>query len=96
MIRVPRLVAAGMLLRGNQHQARADGFRLRGAAEHRNDAEDQSIRGENAEADGREYRCAKNEGHNQRIHDRKPFYLQSLLNCQLRALLRRWPLVLDR
>ena len=47
------LVAAGVGLRRNQNQARPRGplgLRLRRAAERRQDAEDNRIRGENAEA----------------------------------------------
>ena len=67
-----KLVAAGVVLRGNQDQARAARFRvlLRCAAEGVQDADDRGVCGENAEADGCDYGGEEEDGHYERDHDR--------------------------
>ena len=59
------LVAASVILRGNQDQARAGDrrFGARGAAESRDDAENQGVRGENAESNGRHHGEEEDQGH---------------------------------
>jgi len=75
------LVAAGVVLRGDQDEARAAGFGLllRRAAESVQDANDGGIRGENAQADGCDDGEGKNDGHQERDHDRPTLEIQSLL-----------------
>src|SRR5579859_3123934 len=60
------LVAAGVVLGGDQDQAWAARFRLRVAAERVQDADDRDIRGENAEANGRDDGDEEEDGHNER------------------------------
>ena len=62
---VDRSVAAGVVLCRHQLQTRADRsrFRLRGAAERGEDPENCDVRGENAEAHGRDDGEAENHGH---------------------------------
>ncbi len=62
------LVAAGVVLRGNQDQARAARFRLRVAAERVQDAEDRDIGGQDAEANGRDDGDEEEDRHNKRDH----------------------------
>jgi hypothetical protein len=50
-----QLVAAGVILRGNQDQARAGRFGPGSAAEGVEDADDSGIGGENAQAYGRDH-----------------------------------------
>ena len=64
------LVAAGVVLRGDEDQARAARLRLRVAAERVQDADDRDIRGENAQADGCDYGDEEEDGHNERDHGR--------------------------
>lgn len=64
------LVAAGVVLRGDQDQARAARFRLRVAAEGVQDADDRDIGGENAQAHGCDYGDEEEYGHNERDHGR--------------------------
>jgi hypothetical protein len=66
------LVAAGVVLRGNQDQARAARFRLRlrGSAERVQDADDGGVGGENAEAYGCDDGGEEEDGHYERDHDR--------------------------
>lgn len=45
------LVAAGVILCGDQKQSRPGGFRLRVSSEHRKDAENRHVRGKDAETD---------------------------------------------
>jgi hypothetical protein len=78
------LVAAGVVLRRNQDQARArfHGARLllrlllclrpRAPAECMQDANDCRISGENANSNGRDHRDAKNERHEERNQDQSP------------------------
>ena len=73
------LVAAGVVLRGDQDQSWATRFRLRVAAEGVQDADDRDIRGENADADGRDYGDEEEDGHNERDHGRPTLEIQSLL-----------------
>ena len=66
-----KLVAAGVMLRGNQDQTRAARFRvlLRCAAERVQDADDRGIRGENAQADGCDDGGEEEDGHYERDQD---------------------------
>jgi len=64
------LVAAGVVLRGDEDQARAARLRLRVAAERVQDADDRDIRGENAQADGCDDGDEEEDGHNERDHGR--------------------------
>jgi len=93
------LVAAGVFLRGNQHQARALRFWLKldlwTAAERGQDAEDDRISGENAESDGRDDGDEQNHGHKERNHDLGSFYLQSVLNCVPVSLIAKASLVVS-
>lgn len=61
---IKNLVAAGVVLRGDQDQARAARFRLGVAAERVQDADDRDIRGENAQANGRDDGDEEEDGHN--------------------------------
>ena len=67
------LVAAGVVLGGNQDKARTGrgGFRRCGMAECAQDAEDCDVSGEDAEADGSDHGEAENEGHQERNHGPK-------------------------
>ena len=58
------LVAAGVVLRRYQNQARTSGFRLRGAAERVQYANNRGIGGDNAKADRGDYSDEENERHN--------------------------------
>src|ERR1019366_549616 len=62
------LVAAGVVLRGNQDQTRAARFRLRVPAERVQNADDRDIRGENAQANGRDDGDEEEDGDNERDH----------------------------
>ena len=73
------LVAAGVVLRGDQDQARTARFRLRVAAERVQDADDRDIRGENAEANGCDDGDEEENGHYERDHGRPTLEIQSLL-----------------
>ena len=59
------LVAAGVVLRGHQHQARANRRRFRALrlAERTEDAEDCNIGGEDTEADGSDHSGTEDERH---------------------------------
>ena len=57
-----------MVLRWDQDEARAARFRLRVAAERVQDADDRDIRGENAQANGRDDGDEEEDGHNERDH----------------------------
>lgn len=74
------LVAAGVVLGGNEHQARASWLRLRIASEGLQDADDSDIGGENSEADGCEDGQEQNDGHKKRDHDQPTF--TKLLDCR--------------
>lgn len=65
------LVAAGVVLRGYQHQARPARLRLllRCAAECVQDADDSGVCGENAEANGCDDGGEEEDGHYERDHD---------------------------
>ena len=67
------LVAAGMILRRNQHKASPRRFSLRRASEHRKDAKDCRVSGDDAETDRRDDCEAQNERHQERIHVRPTF-----------------------
>lgn len=64
------LVAAGVVLRGHQHKARARGnwFGLRWVAERAQDAEYCDVSGEDAEADGSDHGEAEDKGHQEGNH----------------------------
>ena len=64
----PNLVPAGVVLRGDQDQARAGRLRLRVAAERVQDADDRDIGGQDAEANGRDDGDEEEDGHNERDH----------------------------
>ena len=66
------LVAAGVVLRGDQDQARAARFRLLLglAAERVQDADDGGVSGENAQANGCDDGGEEEDGHYERDHDR--------------------------
>ena len=66
---VEPLVAAGVVLRRNQGQARASRFSLPGAAERGEDCEDRGVGGDDAETDRGDDGEAENNRHNQRNHD---------------------------
>jgi hypothetical protein len=70
------LVAAGMVLRRNQHKAWAHVNRLKlpGTSKRGEDTEDNHISGEDAEADRGEDCEAENERHNQRNHDQPTLF----------------------
>lgn len=65
------LVPAGVVLRRDQHQARAGRFwlGLRRAAEHGENTEDYRIGGENSESNGSDDGGEENDGHEERDHD---------------------------
>jgi hypothetical protein len=62
------LVAAGVVLRRDQDQARTARLRLGIAAEGIQDADDRDIRGQNAQANGREDGDEEEDRHNKRDH----------------------------
>ncbi len=57
------LVAAGVGLRGYQHEARASGLRLGWTAEAVQDAEDYGVRGQNSKSNRGDYRKENNQRH---------------------------------
>jgi len=67
------LVAAGVVLRGNQNQPRANRFRPHRATEGGEDAENDRIGGEDAGADRGKNSEAENERHKERNHDQPTF-----------------------
>jgi hypothetical protein len=78
------LVTAGVILRGNQHQARASGrsrFRLDRASERRQDAKDRDIRGKNSETNRGDYGKAENERHKQRVHGQPNLSDVAFIRC---------------
>jgi len=64
------LVAAGVVLRGHQHQALAggNGLGLCRMAERAQDAEDGQICGQDSEAEGSDHSEAEDNGHQERSH----------------------------
>src|SRR5258708_25977433 len=77
-----RLVAAGVVLRGDQYEARTLGSRLslRRLAKSLQNSDDGSISGTDAEAHGRNHGNAENEKHEERIHGQPP-----LSKCRIRC-----------
>jgi len=73
------LIAAGVVLRRHQNQARAgrDWLGSRGLPEGAQDAEDCDISGENSEADGSDYGQAEDDRHKKRNHGLNPSIFMS-------------------
>ena len=84
---IHKLVAAGLVLRRYQDQARAGRLRLRVAAKGVQDADDCSVRGENAQANGRDDCQEEDDGHNKRDHDRPTLKTQNRLRLSILTLL---------
>ena len=84
------LVAAGLGLRGHQHQAgaRRNRLGLRWMAERAQDAEYCDVGGEDTEANRSDYGEAENDGHIERIHDLPTFDCRFLAHAGKRNLSR--------
>ena len=80
-------VAAGVVLRGDQHQAWASRsrFGVRRMAERAQDSEHCNVSGEDAEADGSDYGEAEDNGHQEGNHG-----VKSLWFCLLKLATSYW------
>jgi hypothetical protein len=94
------LVAAGVVLRRQQHQAGASRSRLglRRMAERAQDPEYCNVSGEDAEADGCDHGEAEDEGHQERNHSLKSFWVKSaeaghFVSVSLNSVVRLWSVV---